>query len=240
MQSNIYVTLSAQLALQRRMETIANNVANATTAGFRAEEMTFAEITSHQDRQPVSYVSRGGARLSLTPGEIEHTGNPFDLAIRGNSFFAVQTPSGTAYTRDGRLQMLPGGEITELNGNPVLDVSGSPLQVDPNGGPPAISKDGTIIQSGRQIGAIGLFHIDGDAKLTRAEGALIVPDAEPQAELDFNANGIVQGFSEKSNVNPVLEMTHLIAVQRTFEAITNLIRESETSLQDAIKSLAGS
>ena len=239
MQSNIYVTLSAQIALQRRMETIANNVANATTSGFRAEEMTFEQIAAQARAEPVSFVSRGETRLSMANGELTQTGNPLDIAVRGKSYFAIQTEAGTAYTRDGRMQMLPSGEITNLSGKPILDVSGSPLQVDPNSGPPVIGKDGTITQNGRQIGAIGLFRIDEDAVLTRVEGAAVKPDREPQPELDFNSNGIVQGFTEKSNVNPVLEMTHMIAVQRSFESVSNVIRESETSLQDAIRALSG-
>lgn len=239
MQSNIYVTLSAQIALQRRMETIANNVANATTSGFRAEEMTFEEIASQARAEPASFVSRGETRLSMAIGELTQTGNPLDVAIRGKSFFAVQTDAGTAYTRDGRMQMLPSGEITTLTGKPILDVSGSPLQLDPGSGPPVIGSDGTITQNGRQMGAIGLFRIEDGAVLTRAEGAAVIPDREPQPELDFNSNGVVQGFAEKSNVNPVLEMTHLIAVQRSFEAVSNTIRESETSLQDAIRALSG-
>lgn len=239
MQSNIYVTLSAQIALQRRMETVANNVANATTNGFRAEEMTFEQIAAQARAEPTSFVSRGETRLSMANGELTQTGNPLDVAIRGKSFFAIQTDTGTAYTRDGRMQMLPTGEITSLSGKPILDVSGSPLQLDPNAGPPVIGKDGTVMQNGRQIGAIGLFRIDEDAVLSRAEGASVTPDREPQPELDFNSNGVVQGFTEKSNVNPVLEMTHLIAVQRSFEAVSNVIRESETSLQDAIRALSG-
>lgn len=239
MQSNIYVTLSAQIALQRRMETVANNVANATTNGFRAEEMTFEQIAAQARAEPTSFVSRGETRLSMANGELTQTGNPLDIAIRGKSFFAIQTDTGTAYTRDGRMQMLPTGEITSLSGKPILDVSGSPLQLDPNAGPPVIGKDGTVMQNGRQIGAIGLFRIDEDAILSRAEGASVTPDREPQPELDFNSNGVVQGFTEKSNVNPVLEMTHLIAVQRSFEAVSNVIRESETSLQDAIRALSG-
>lgn len=200
MQSNIYVTLSAQIALQRRMETVANNVANATTNGFRAEEMTFEQIAAQARAEPTSFVSRGETRLSMANGELTQTGNPLDVAIRGKSFFAIQTDTGTAYTRDGRMQMLPTGEITSLSGKPILDVSGSPLQLDPNAGPPVIGKDGTVMQNGRQIGAIGLFRIDEDAVLSRAEGASVTPDREPQPELDFNSNGVVQGFTDRKSV----------------------------------------
>ena len=239
MQSNIYVTLSAQLALQRRMDTVANNVANAATGGFRAEEMTFEEIAASQAGEQTSFVSRGAARLSQAAGETTQTGNPLDIAIRGRSYLAIATDNGIAYTRDGRMKMTQTGEVQTLTGQSVLDASGSPLQLDPAGAAPNISGDGTITQSGRRVGAIGLFSIDPAATLTRAGGASVRTSIEPTPELDFNSNGIVQGFVEKSNVNPVLEMTHLIAVQRRFEAVSNAIRDSETSLQDAIRTLSG-
>jgi len=239
MQSNIYVTLSAQMALQRRLDTLANNVANASTAGFRGEAVTFEQLVEQQSADPVHFVSRGATHISATAGELTKTDNPLDVAVRGESYLAIQTASGPVYTRDGRMQMLPTGELATLNGNAFLDVSGSPLQLDPNGGPPTIGKDGSIFQKGRQIGSLGLFRMSPEAKLTRGEGASVVPDIQPQPELDFNVNGIVQGFIEKSNVNSVLEMTHLIAVQRSFEAVNGVMHDSETSLQDAIKILSG-
>jgi flagellar basal-body rod protein FlgF len=79
-----------------------------------------------------------------------------------------------------------------------------------------------------------------EAKLSRGQGASIIPDVEPQPDLDYNVSGIAQGFVEKSNVNPVLEMTRLIAVQRAFEVVSSVMHDSENSLQDAIKILSGS
>jgi flagellar basal-body rod protein FlgF len=240
MQSNIYVTLSAQMALQRRLDTLANNVANASTAGFRGEVITFEQLIGQQSADPVHFVSRGETHISTTAGELTKTDNALDVALRGNSYLAFQSAAGPVYTRDGRMQMLSTGELATLNGNPFLDVSGSPLPLDPNAGPPTIGKDGSIFQKGRQVGTLGLFRMSPDAKLSRGEGASVIPDIEPQPDLDFNVSGIVQGFVEKSNVNPVLEMTHLIAVQRSFEAVSGVMHDSETSLQDAIKILSGS
>jgi flagellar basal-body rod protein FlgF len=239
MQSNIYVGLSAQLALQRRLDALANNMANVTTAGFRAEAMSFEELLSPNGPDSVSFVSKGENHLSLKNGELTQTGNALDVAVRGDSWLAIRTPTGTAYTRDGRMQMTSEGVLTTLTGQPFLDAGGSPLQLDPNGPPPVINKAGTVEQGGNNVGALGLYRMPRGAKLTRAEGASVISDVPPVAELDFINNGVVQGYVEKSNVNPVLEMTHLITIQRNFEAVSTMLRETETTLQDSLKALAG-
>ena len=239
MSSNAYVALSAQLALSRRLDTLANNMANATTAGFRAEKVDFAQLISRSADTPVSFASRGETHLSTAPGELTETGNPLDVAIRGSSWFSVQTPSGFAYSRDGRMQMTETGELKSLSGHPILDAGGAPLQINPSAGPPTIAKDGTITQGNQQVGAIGLYSMDPSTKFTRADGATVVPDITPVPELDFNSNGIAQGFVEKSNVNPVSELTKLIAVQRAFDAVSNMLKDTENSMLDAIKVLSG-
>jgi flagellar basal-body rod protein FlgF len=240
MQSTIYVGLSAQLALQRRLDTLADNMANVSTAGFRGEEISFEELIAGKGTDPVSFVSQGEAHLSLKEGELTQTENPLDVAVRGSSWLAIQTANGTAYTRDGRMQMTKEGMLTTLSGQPILDAGGAPMQLDPKAGPPTINKAGTVIQNGQNVGALGLYRIPRQAKLTRAEGASVTSDIAPTPELDFVSNGVVQGYVEKSNVNPMLEMTHLITIQRSFDAVSNMLQNTESSLQDALKSIAGS
>lgn len=239
-QSDIYVTLSAQMALQRRLDSIANNVANASTAGFRAEEISFEELLSDKGSQPVSFVSRGATHIVTSGGELTPTSNPLDVAVNGNSWLAIQSANGTTYTRDGRMRMTSEGALTTMTGQPFLDAGGAPVQIDPTAGPPTIGRDGSIMQGKNKLGALGLFRMAPDAKLERADGASITPDRPPVPELDFVKNGVVQGFVEKSNVNLVLEMTHLIGVQRAFEAVSNAMRDSDLSMQDTLKALAGS
>jgi flagellar basal-body rod protein FlgF len=240
MQSNIYVGLSAQLALQRRLDTIATNVANASTAGYRAEEMSFEEVISKADKTAVSFVSKGENRLSTEAGELTQTDNPLDIAVRGDAWLAIQTPTGTAYTRDGRMQMRSDGVLTNLEGNPFLDAGATPIQLDPEGGRITINKAGTIEQDGNNLGAFGLYVMPQGTRLTRAQGASVIPDQDPVPEIDFLRTGIQQGYVEKSNVNAILEMTHLTSLQRSFDAVSNVLRETESSLQDSLKTLAGS
>ena len=237
MQSNLYVALSAQSALSRRMEQIAHNVSNANTAGFRADGVKFDALVTRRADADVAYASDGTTFISRMKGSTSRTGNPLDVAVAGDGWFSIMTPNGTAYTRDGRMQMTETGALRTVAGFPVLDAGGTAILLDPAGGTPEIARDGMITQGGRQIGAIGLFAIDPDARLTRSENSGVVPDRPATAILDFGVNGVVQGSIEGSNVNPVLEMTRLIAVQRAFENISASLDMADTTLQDAIKSL---
>ncbi len=237
MQSNYYVTLSAQVAIEQRLTTIANNVANMNTVGYRAGEVSFEALLSKKGDTPVAYVSSGETHISRTSGALQSTGNPLDIAVQGNAWFAIKTPGGTVYTRDGRMRVQPDGSLQTLEGYPVLDAGNSPMLLDANGGSPTISQDGMITQSGRQIGAIGLFDIDATAKLTRYENSGVIPDKPATAVLDFNSNGIVQGFVEGANINPVLEMAKMMMLTRDFENVSSAITASESSHKDAIKTL---
>lgn len=237
MQPGLYVALSAQKALMRRLDSISNNVANASTAGFRSEEVRFEQLLSQTGIDPTAFVSPGVTYLSRAAGELVKTDNPLDVAVEGDAWLGVQTPAGTVYTRDGRMQMTTTGELRTVNGYPILDVGGTPIQLDANGGMPQIARDGTITQGTRQLGALGLFTIPETAKLTRFDNSGVIPDQAAEPALDFTRYGTAQGFIERSNVNPVMEISKLIAVQRAFDSISGAVRESESTLDDAIRSL---
>ena len=237
METSLYVGLSGQAAMERRLTTIAHNVANAGTAGFRAEGVHFSTIVSRTAPFQTAFATAGAAHVDQSSGGLVKTGNPLDVAIQGQGFMALQSPEGTIYTRDGRMQMLPTGDLVSLNGHAVLDVSGSPLTLDPAGGAPDISRDGMVFQGGRQIGAIGLFEVDLSKGYTRFENSGFVVKAQAVAVDDFARNGFAQSFIEESNVNPILEMTHLIAVQRAFEAISSGMEQRDSTLRDSIQAL---
>ena len=237
MQTSLNVALSAQMSLQKRLETIANNVANASTAGFRAEEVKFETLLSNASSTPVAFASAGQSYLSRASGELVRTDNLFDVAVQGDAWLGIQTPAGSVYTRDGRMKMTPTGELQTLNGYPLLDAGNSPILLDPNGGPPRISHDGAITQNNRAIGAIGLFKIDDKASLKRFDNSGVIPDRPATPAVEFSKIGVQQGFMERANVNPVLEMSKLIMVSRTFDAVSSSLKDSEASLQEAIRTL---
>lgn len=237
MQNGLYVALSAQISLQRRLDTIAANVANMNTPGYRAEGVSFSEQVAKAGDNKLSYVSSGDSYVSRQAGPLTRTGNRLDVAIQGEGWFAVNDNGKTIYTRDGRLQLSETGGLTNVNGAAVLDAGGAPIQLEANGGEPSISGDGMITQNGRQTGAIGVFLLDDGAKLTRAGNSGFTSDKTGDPVLDFTRNSVVQGAVEGSNVNPVAQMTKLIELTRNFDNVANEVNKTESSLQDAIKTL---
>lgn len=239
MQTGLYVALSAQLALQRRMETVAHNVANVATAGFRAEEVRFEAALSRGGSEPVAFVGTGESYISRAAGSLSRTGNALDVAVKGEGWLAIATPAGEAYTRDGRMQMAPTGELQTLTGHAVLDAGGSPILLEPAAGTPEIAADGAITQGGRRTGVIGLFALDPAAKLTRHDTSSVRPDRPATPLLDFARNGVLQGFVEGANVNPVAEISRLVMVSRAFEAVTSAASMTESTSLEGIRTLGG-
>ena len=237
MQIGMNVALSGQMVLQRKLETLAHNIANANTPGFRAKEITFSSILAQTGDKQTAFSAAGEEFTSLRNGGLLKTDNPLDVAVSGDAWLAVRTPSGTAYTKDGRMQMMDSGELRSMAGYPVLDVSGSPLVLDPAGGAPTIARDGMIAQNGNMLGAVGLFSLDPTAKLTPAGNSGFTSDKPANPVLDFSQNSVSQGFIETSNVNPVLEMARLIAVQRAFDSVSATLDTSDSAQRDAIRSL---
>lgn len=237
MQSQPYVTLSGQVTLEKRMQSLALNLANANTVGYRASGVAFHTFTAQSGDETVAYATPGEDFITQTHGPLIKTGNPLDVAVQGDGWLAIQTPAGTVYTRDGRMQMQPNGALQTLNGYPVLDAGGSPIQLDPNNGPPVIAKDGMINQGGRQLGAIGLFLMPTGTKFKRYDNSGVLPDKPPTPVLEFDDNGVVQGHIEGSNVNPVLEIAKLMTISRAIESISNASQSTESSLRDAVKTL---
>jgi flagellar basal-body rod protein FlgF len=237
MQPSLYVSLSGQMSLMRRLDTLAHNVANVNTAGFRAEEIKFEQLVSPKTDSPTAFVTARETYINRQSGELVRTENPFDIAVSGDAWLGIQGPNGPVYTRDGRMMMNPEGELRTLNGYPILDVGGAPIQLNPNGGAPSISSDGTITQGQARVGVIGLFTIPEQANLTRFENSGVVPDMAAEPALDFNKTRVVQGFMEQANVNPVSEISRLIQIQRSFDSISNAMTQTEQVLSSAVKTL---
>lgn len=225
--------------MQRRLETIANNVANASTPGFRAEEIRFETLLSQTGSDPVAFVSTGATFLNRASGGVSSTGNPLDVAIEGDAWLSISTAAGTVYTRDGRARLSTTGELQSVTGAPFLDPGGAPIIINPTAGPVTISREGRILQNGRQLGALGLFNISPTAKLSRFENSGVIPDlpAEPVAE--FARVGLLQGYIENSNVDPVKEISRMILVQRSFDAMSTTLGTVETVFDNGIRDLAG-
>jgi flagellar basal-body rod protein FlgF len=235
--SDLYVALSGQMANETRLATVANNVANMRTAGFRAEAVTFETVLSDYRRDTVAFAEAGRPHFDLSGGSLEPTGNPLDVAIVGAGWFQIQTGTGVAYTRDGRLQITEEGDLLTLTGHPILDDGGAPMAVNPQGGAVTVGVDGAVLQDGNLVGALGLVSLDPQAQLTRYGDSAFFSDRPAVPIDDRIQNGVRQGFVESSNVNAIHAITDLIRVQRAFDNGNAAIRDREDALAQAIRTL---
>ncbi|NTJ41342.1 flagellar basal-body rod protein FlgF [Agrobacterium larrymoorei] len=243
MQSGIYVGISSQVALERRLTTIADNIANMNTVGFRGTEVKFDDVmsqTRNDLRANIAFVTQGNDYLSTRNGELIKTGNTFDFAVKGDAWFAINTPAGQVMTRDGRFSMSTTGELISTQGYSVLDAGGAPIQLDLAGGEPTVGVDGRILQNGRVMGQIGLFSADATKGFVRYENSGVIFSEAPKPVVDDMHVGVVQGYVEQSNVNAISQMTQLVQVNRAFDGISSLMKSTEDSLSQAIRTLGGS
>lgn len=239
MQSALYVSLSSQVALERRLTTISGNIANANTTGFRATEIKFSEVLDGAGKVKTSFVNQGNDFLSTKSGALKHTGNAFDFAVKGDAWLMVDGPAGPMLTRDGRFTMTPQGELVTINGFPVLDLGGAPIQLDGEAGPPEASQDGTLMQNGTQVGNIGLFTVDLSAGYQRVAELGVLSKNAPEPVADRAEIGIQQGYLEESNVNALSEIGDLIQVSRAFENSSAMMKDADKTFREAIRTLGG-
>lgn len=239
METGLYVALSAQIAGERRLATVADNIANVNSAGFREVGIKFSEQLAGPSNSKVSFVAPGIAGISDQQGSLDATGNQLDFAINGTGWFLIQTPAGDAVTRDGRFQIDADGRLVNLEGLPVLDQGGAPVQVNLALGSIQSDAAGILHQKNAIVGSLGVFDCDLPNETQRKGSLSLLPDGTATVATDRNDFDVVQGFTERSNVNPIEQITRLITVQRNFESVANLVQQTETSLTEAIRLLGG-
>ena len=227
-----YATLARQSGLMREMATVANNIANLSTGGYRREGLVFAEHIAALDPGDASLsLGTAGARVTdLRQGPLTQTGGTFDLAIEGDGFFLVETPQGQALTRAGSFTPDANGTLVTPDGHPLLDAGGAPVFA-PQGATIAIAPDGTLSADGDPIGQIGLWQAADPLQMTRGAGTLFrTEDAQPA-----EGGRIFQGFLEGSNVDPVVEIARMIEVQRGYELGQKFLDREDERIRGVIQ-----
>ncbi|UPH71830.1 flagellar hook-basal body complex protein [Abyssibius alkaniclasticus] len=231
-----YVALTRQVGLLREMQLVANNIANASTTGFRREGVLFAEVIA---ALPVEggNLSMADARVRYTDraqGVLRETGNPLDMAIEGPGFFSVETPDGTALTRAGAFSLNAQSELVTMDGLRVLDDGGAPIFIPPDAARVSVATDGTISADNRPLARFGLVTPEDPAALNRRDGVLFVYDG-PLSPVE--APSLRQGFVEGSNVSAVSEITRMIEVQRSYELGQKLLDQEHERISGVTRTL---
>jgi len=227
-------SLQKQTVLSRQMEIIADNIANISTPGFKAEMMAvIPESDGTAPKDELMAVPLGLVR-DVRAGDFNHTGNSLDLAIKGDGFFVVQTPAGERYTRNGRFQLDGDGRIVNSSGYPVLGDGGGAITVPADSGNLSIARDGTISNDDGIIGTIGIVTFANRQTMQRADGGLFIANAAPVPAEEAE---IIQGSIENSNVKAVVQITEMIGVLRSYEQAQRIVDSENERVTRAIRSL---
>jgi flagellar basal-body rod protein FlgF len=249
MQNALLVGLSRQMTLERQMDVVANNVANANTNGFKADRTLFEEYLNSGAREDnfvgsdrrVSYVQDRGTFRDVGQGPMEATSNPLDLAVDGNAYFAVQAAGGERYTRDGKFSLNNIGQLVTTDGNLVLGNAG-PITFQPTDHDINVAPDGTVTvlegtaRTDSIRGKIRMVSFDDPQKLTKLGSNLY--DVGRAAQQADTKSTVRQGYIEKSNVNAVGEMSRMVEVMRAYTQVANMLQQQSDLHKSAIEKLA--
>jgi flagellar basal-body rod protein FlgF len=245
MDTTTYVALSAQVALQKQLETVANNVSNSGTAGFKADRPFFQSYVD-QLAGPggaVAFVEDAATYIDRSSGPMEVTSNPLDIAVDGNGFLAVSAPDGTTqYTRDGHMRVAPDGTLSDSAGRSVLGADGNPIQLPPGYDDIEIKDNGnlkaTVNGHQQDIGQIGVFRASSPISMRKSgDGLLTAPQGEMQPVGPDDGVRIVQGTIEGSTVQPMKEIANMTELSRAYERLQNMLSsesDRERKMIDAL------
>ena len=234
MDASGYVTLSRQSGLLDQMQGIANNIANASTAGFRREGMVFSEFVQSAGDAPSLSMGFGNTRVvDLMQAGLTQTGGSFDLAIEGGGFFMIETPQGPQLTRAGAFTPGPDGTLKTDDGYNVLDAGGSAIFVPPDARAVAVAQDGTVSADGVPLGRIGLWQPTDPMSLNHQSGTRFSASGVEPA----TGGSILQGYLENSNVDPLREVADMISVQRAYELGQSFMDREDERARNVIQTL---
>jgi flagellar basal-body rod protein FlgF len=240
------LSIAAVSGLQSRMvslDMLANNLANSATGGYKSDSEYYSLYASEDSQNAVD----GGIGTTLpvverqwtdfSPGILQLTGNPLDVALPGKGFFAVNGPNGTLYTRNGSLQVLASGELGSSDGYPVQSAGGGTIHVAPAKSI-TIAPDGSVQQDGQTVGQIGVVDFKSTDSLKKV-GNTNFQNTDPSAVPQPMANpGVQQGKMEGSNVGVAGGAMRLVSIMRQFEMLQKAIGISSDMDTKAIQEVA--
>ncbi len=241
METTSLIALSKQGVLRRQMDVIANNIANMNTTGFKGEKMMFVQYLVRNKSgdgivgDKISYVRDIATMRDTSEGPLKKTGNPLDIAVRGEAYLTVQTAQGDRYTRNGHLRLDETGQLVTQAGNPILSDAGQPFFFAPEDSGITITRDGIVSTNNGDLGRLKIVEFANRQDLRQIGGGLLATDKPPQT---VTTPDVVQGMLEKSNVNAIAEMTKMIEVNRAYGAAKKFIDREDERIKLMIKTVS--
>ena len=227
-QSNGMSSAAAALQmLERRQAVLANNLANASTRGFKAE-VAFARLMDNA-------LAATDTAVNLEAGSFTQTHNPLDLAIEGDGFFVVRTPGGERFVRNGTFQLNPDRQLVDAKGNLVLGEDGNGITIPT--GQLEIDASGQVSVNGKPLQRLKVERVAPGSDLQHEGGTHFVPDASRQV-VPANERSVKQGFVEESNVNTLSAMTYMISVLHRYSAAQKVLTNLDAAREIAVTDLA--
>ncbi len=235
-----------------KQDIIANNLANMDTTGFKQDAISFrarmdqtiygiapSSMGGGASVQKLGLLSTGTAvdqiSVNYAQGDLRPTGNPLDLGLRGAGFFAVQTPQGVAYTRNGSFQLNSNRMLVDSQGNPVLGTGGL-IQLPPTG-KLNVSQDGTVSAGTQLVGRLRLANFANPTKQLTKQGDSYY-HMVAGTELPATGAEVQEGFLEQSTVNPISEMVDMITALRGYESSQKALQTEDSELGRAVNDIA--
>lgn len=243
MSTSLYLSGVGARARLTQLEILANNLANADTAGFKADGAQFeslleAALSDGRGRSVgggLAFVGNGAVRANHEQGPIVSTGGGLDVAIEGPGFFQVQTPDGVRYTRSGAFSIDARGQLTGPDGHPILGVGG-PIAVGANGA--RIDSTGRVLAAdGRELGKLLVEEFFEPELLVREGGSLFRAPIDAVG-MPVESLTLVPGAIEQSNVKPAHELTQLVILQRAFEASLQALEADDAASRRLIEEVS--
>lgn len=236
MENTGYVALSYAVGLERKMDIVANNIANVDTNGYKANHMIFNEyIVNNRNQKPLSMVEDYGNYRNQEPGVVQQTGNPLDVALMGNGFLSVNTAGGEKYTRNGAMHTDAKGQLVTASGDQVNDEGGKPIVIPPEARSITIANDGTISTQDGPIGRLKVVKFEKPRELEPVGNNLYTTKQTGTPDITTK---VTQGAVEGSNVNAVVEMTDMIEVMRKYESVARILQNEHDSQTSMIQRLS--
>jgi len=217
---DVYSALEARMKI---VDVITNNLANMNTTGFKRD---FGNILQNETGFDV------GTKIDLSPGDLVTTGNELDVALNGPGFFAIQTPNGVRYTRNGSFNLNAAGELVTKDGMAVLNASGSTIKV--GHGKVAIQDGGFVTVDGNEIATLKVVNFTDSQKLQKEGLSRLIWTGAPGAVQDVPDVHLKSGALERSNVNAIDEMVHLMSAYREFEAVQRTLKTLMTDMNSKL------
>lgn len=233
-----YVGLSHQMALRQQMDIAANNVANMSTPGFKAQDTLFQEylVKGKGAQDDLSQVTDSGSFRRMDQGTLKQTHNPLDIAISGDGYFAIEAPEGIRYTRAGNFILNNERTIVTTQGYPLLNEGGAPIQVPEDENQITITSTGGVSTENGEIATLKLVDFGDPQALKEAGSGLYI--ADDMQEMPVEDAQVIQGAIESSNVQPIVEMTKMVEILRTYQSVQKMMQSDHDRIRSAIRKLA--